>query len=206
MNEFMSALRTFLGDMFTYAMIAIFIENTIFSRSIGVSTVLFSVRKKYNIFLLGLIMTCMLAVSSIAVYFIFPFLKPLSYSYYVLPPVYVAVIGVMYVIALLLTQKFAKKRRQEILSIIHVGVFNCAVLGALLLATNNVTGSFGMFFGFAVGTGIGFMLASYTVRIAYEHLSSESVPEAFRGFPITLIYIGLVSLALYGVIGHELPF
>ena len=51
MNEFMSALRTFLGDMFTYAMIAIFIENTIFSRSIGVSTVLFSVRKKYNIFL-----------------------------------------------------------------------------------------------------------------------------------------------------------
>ena len=81
MNEFMSALRTFLGDMFTYAMIAIFIENTIFSRSIGVSTVLFSVRKKYNIFLLGLIMTCMLAVSSIAVYFIFPLLKPLSYSY-----------------------------------------------------------------------------------------------------------------------------
>ena len=57
-----------------------------------------------------------------------------------------------------------------------------------------------------VGTGIGFTLASYTVRIAFEHLSSNAVPESFRGFPITLIYIGLVSLALYGVIGHELPF
>ena len=206
MNEFMSALRTFLGDMFTYGMIAIFLENTIFSRSIGVSTVLLSVRKKYNIFLLGLIMTSVLFVSSIVVYFIFPLLKPLSYSYYLIPPVYVAVIGVIYVFALLLTQKFAKKRRKEILSIIHVGVFNCAVLGALMLATNNASASFGMFLGFAIGTGIGFTLASYTVRIAFEHLSSDAVPESFRGFPITLIYIGLVSLALYGVIGHELPF
>ena len=187
-------------------MIAIFMENTIFSRGIGTSTALFATRKKHNVLLLGLIMTVIVSISAIIVYFIFPYLKKLSYSYYVIPPVYIAVIGVVYVGALLFTHRFVKKRKEEVLSIIHIGAFNCATLGALMLATNNASGSFGAFLGFAVGTAIGFTLASYFVGIAYERLSSESVPEPFRGFPITLIYIGLVSLAMYGLIGHELPF
>lgn len=206
MSEFVSAAGAFLRDMFVYSMIAIFMENTIFSRGIGTSTALFATRKKHNVLLLGLIMTVIVSISAIIVYFIFPYLKKLSYSYYVIPPVYIAVIGVVYVGALLFTHRFVKKRKEEVLSIIHIGAFNCATLGALMLATNNAYGSFGAFLGFAVGTAIGFTLASYFVGIAYERLSSVSIPEPFRGFPITLIYIGLVSLAMYGLIGHELPF
>jgi len=206
MSEFVSAAGAFLRDMFVYSMIAIFMENTIFSRGIGTSTALFATRKKHNVLLLGLIMTVIVSISAIIVYFIFPYLKKLSYSYYVIPPVYIAVIGVVYVGALLFTHRFVKKRKEEVLSIIHIGAFNCATLGALMLATNNASGSFGAFLGFAVGTAIGFTLASYFVGIAYERLSSVSIPEPFRGFPITLIYIGLVSLAMYGLIGHELPF
>ncbi len=182
MSEFVSAAGAFLRDMFVYSMIAIFMENTIFSRGIGTSTALFATRKKHNVLLLGLIMTVIVSISAIIVYFIFPYLKKLSYSYYVIPPVYIAVIGVVYVGALLFTHRFVKKRKEEVLSIIHIGAFNCATLGALMLAT------------------------TYFVGIAYERLSSVSIPEPFRGFPITLIYIGLVSLAMYGLIGHELPF
>lgn len=206
MNEFLDVLGAFFRDMFVYSMIAIFMENTIFSRGIGTSTALFATRKKYNVFLLGLIMTVIVSISAVIVYFIFPYLKRLSYSYYVIPPVYVAVIGVVYIGALLITHRFVKKHKDEVLSIIHIGAFNCATLGVLMLATNNASGSFGAFLGFAVGTAIGFTLASYFIGIAYEKLSSDAVPEPFRGFPITLIYIGLVSLAMYGLIGHELPF
>lgn len=97
MNEFLDALGAFFRDMFVYSMIAIFMENTIFSRGIGTSTALFATRKKYNVFLLGLIMTVIVSISAVIVYFIFPYLKRLSYSYYVIPPVYVAVIGVVYI-------------------------------------------------------------------------------------------------------------
>ena len=206
MSEFFSAAGAFLRDMFVYSMIAIFLENTIFSRGIGTSPALFATRKKYSVLLLGIIMTVIVSVSAVIVYFIFPYLKQLSFSYYVIPPVYVAVIGLTYVGALLFTHRFVKKRKEEVLSIIHIGAFNCAVLGALMLATNNASGSFGAFLGFAAGTAIGFTLAAYFIGIAYERLSSEAVPKPFRGFPITLIYIGLVSLAMYGLIGHELPF
>ena len=32
----------------------------------------------------------------------------------------------------------------------------------------------------------------------------SKVPRAFRGLPILLIYIGILSLALYGLLGHPL--
>ena len=87
MSEFFSAAGAFLRDMFVYSMIAIFLENTIFSRGIGTSTALFATRKKYSVLLLGIIMTVIVSVSAVIVYFIFPYLKQLSFSYYVIPPV-----------------------------------------------------------------------------------------------------------------------
>ena len=205
MNEFVQMTLSFLKEMFTYAVIAIYLENTIFSRAIGTSTALFSVRKQYNVFLFGTIMTLIITASSVITYFVQPLIKDLSYSYYITPAVYVAIIGLVYVVALLFTSNVIQKRRQEILSIIHVSAFNCAVLGALLLASNMTGITFAGFLGFGIGTGLGFTLATFFVRLAYKQLSSEEVPPSCRGFPITLIYIGIVSLAVDGLSGHELP-
>lgn len=206
MNEFFEALGSFFRDMLLYSLIAIFMENTVFSRGLGTSTALFATRKKHDVLLIGGIMTAIVTAAALILYFIFPYLRSLSYSYYIIPPVYVLVVGVVYAAALLITYRFAsEKNRLKILKVIHVCAFNCATLGALMLATNNANGSFGAFMGFAIGSAIGFTMATYFIGIAYERLSSEQVPAAFRGFPITLIYIGLVSLAIYGLIGHELP-
>lgn len=192
--------------MFLYAMIAIFLENTIFSRAIGTSTALFAVRKKFNIFAFGGIMTCIITVSSLITYFIRPLLADLKYQYYITPAVYVAIVGIVYILALIFAGTSVKKYQKSILKIIHVSAFNCAVLGALMLSSNIENLSLGGFLGFGIGSGIGFTFATFLVDIAYERLSGENVPNAFRGFPITLIYIGIVSLAIYGLIGHELPF
>lgn len=197
---------SFFRDMLIYSLIAIFLENTIFSRALGTSTALFVVRKKYNIFLFGLVLTIVTTASSFLTYFIYPLIKGLSFKYYLIPAVYVAIIGVVYLIALIITAKFMTKYRNQILQMIHISAFNCAVLGAMLLSSNVTDLSAGGFIGFGIGTGVGFMVATYFVDLAYERLSSNHVPNAFRGFPITLIYIGIVSLAIYGLIGHELPF
>ena len=204
MSAFFHMLALFFRDMFLYMMVAIFLENTIFSRAIGTSTSLYAVRKKFNVFLFGLIMTVVITVSSIITYFVAPLIKTISFASYVTPVVYVGIIGIVYIGALLFTGRFIKKRKKDILSIIHVSAFNCATLGALLLASDISDPSFGAFLGFGIGSGLGFTLATYFVSLAYERLSSEKVPNMFRGFPITLIYIGLVSLAIYGLIGHQL--
>ena len=205
MSEIIDITLNFFKDMFTYSMMAIFLENTIFSRAIGTSTSLFVVRKNINLFLFGLIMTMVITSASVLTYLINPLLKNATYKYYIAPVVYVGIIGLIYVCFLLGTSKFVKKRKDEILGIIHVSAFNCAVLGALLLSFNMSTMTLGSSLGFGIGTGVGFTLATYFVGLAYEKLSGDEVPYAFRGFPITLIYIGIVSLAMHGLIGHTLP-
>lgn len=206
MSDFLSLTLSFFKDMLSYSMIAIFLENTIFSRALGSSTCLFVVRKKFNVFLFGLVMTLIITASSLIAYLINPLVKGMEHKYYFAPAIYVCVIGLIYILFLLISPKILKKRKDEVLQMIHVSAFNCAVLGALLLTSGMSDMTLGSFLGFGIGTGVGFTLATYFVGLAYEKLSGDEVPYVFRGFPITLIYIGIVSLAIYGLIGHELPF
>lgn len=206
MNEFFEAVGSFFRDMFSYAVLAMLFENIIFSRAMGSSTALFATRKQFSVWMFGGVMTAIITVSSVIAYFINPLVKNMESRYYITPLVYVGIIGIVYIAALLITARFAHERRDALLSIIHVSAFNCAVLGALLLASNINDLSLGGFIGFGIGSGAGFVLATYFVRLAFEKLSGDSVPQSFRGFPITLIYIGIVSLAIYGLIGHDLPF
>ena len=48
-----------------------------------------------------------------------------------------------------------------------------------------------------------FMLAVLLVTEARHRLRSKAIPEAFRGLPITLVYIGVLALAIYGFTGHS---
>ena len=179
---------TFFGKMFLYALIAMFTENTIFSRALGASTSLWIIRKKYRIFAFGVIMTVITTLSAVAAYFVLPYIKQKEYSNYILPLVYIAIISVIYIIMLFVTHRLPLKNKEMMLMFIHRCAFNCAVLGALLLSTEYQLDLPG-FIGFGIGTGFGFTLATYLTYISYERLNSKAVPRAFRGFPITLFYI-----------------
>ena len=52
---------------------------------------------------------------------------------------------------------------------------------------------------------IGYMivLAVLLVTEARHRLRSKAIPKAFRGLPITLVYIGVLALAIYGFTGHS---
>ena len=45
-------------------------------------------------------------------------------------------------------------------------------------------------------------MAVLLVTEAQNRLRSQAIPSAFRGMPITLIYIGVLALAIYGFTGH----
>ena len=50
------------------------------------------------------------------------------------------------------------------------------------------------------------MLALLVVREGARKLDNENVPETFRGLPVTLLYIGILALAIYGFTGHLISF
>lgn len=50
---------------------------------------------------------------------------------------------------------------------------------------------------------MGYLLAVLLVTEAQHRLRSKAIPSAFRGLPITLVYIGVLALAIYGFTGHS---
>ena len=88
---------------------------------------------------------------------------------------------------------------------IHLSVFNCAVMGTLLTVSERAAGD-SSFIGLknymtaGLEAGIGFITAALILTAAYRKLNSAKVPASFRGFPAMLVYLGIISMAVYSLI------
>ena len=103
----------------------------------------------------------------------------------------------------LLVLKLTKGPRSgQLIRILPVAAVNSGVLGTVLVER---TQSFTLeqSLGFGLGSGLGYLLAVMLVTEAQNRLRSRAIPEAFRGLPVTLIYIGVLALAIYGFTGHS---
>ena len=83
-----------------------------------------------------------------------------------------------------------------LIRILPIAAVNSGVLGTVLVErTQSFT--LAQSIGFGLGSGLGYLLAVMLVTEAGNRLRSKAIPEAFRGLPITLIYIGVLALAIY---------
>lgn len=201
MNSFWILVKDTAMQVTSVAVVAIFVQNIIFTRALGTSASLFIIRKRYSIWQFGLILTVIATLSSVLTYFADKRIQRLRYAYYMTPLFYVMIVGLVYIAILLFCSRFLRKYNEQVRPMIHLSAFNGAVFGGLFLSSKyGLSGHIA----FGLGVGIGFILASYLISIGYDRLNSDKIPPAFRGFPITLIYVGILSLAFYGLIGHEL--
>lgn len=187
------------------AMVSIFVQNAIFERALGANVVIYASRKNSHVVGFTISMTAMTTVASIISYFLDGLLLPLELGYLFMPLVYVTVISILYVLALLFLWRLFPDTFALIKKHAHLAIVNCTVLGALFL--NSAYGSdIWSYIGYGFGTGIGFFLACFMLNIAHEKLDSDKIPRAFRGYPIMLIYIGIVSMGFYVLVGYTAKF
>lgn len=197
---------TLVGQMLFSFLLTLVTQNMVFSRALGTTTVLWVIRRRLDFVAFGIILTIITLLSSIAAYFTLPYLLESPYSFYIAPLTYVLIISIIYILMLLITNRLPLKHKRTIRMFVHRCAFNSTVLGTLLLLGSEFkTLTLPSFIGFSIGSGVGFLLAVYMISIAYDRLNSDDIPASFRGFPITLFYLGILSLAIYGMIGHELP-
>ena len=166
MNDVMQAV----GVFFSYAVLAVFAQNAVFTRGLGVSRLVQLVgdeRTSSGWFALLLCVTQVLVA-------------PLAFY----------------------AGGFIAAHGGQLLRILPLAAVNSGVLGTVLVErTQSFTLEQSM--GFGLGSGLGYLLAVMLVTEADRRLRSEAIPEAFRGLPITLIYIGVLALAIYGFTGHS---
>ena len=54
-----------------------------------------------------------------------------------------------------------------------------------------------------LGSGLGYTFIVFIVREGRRRLRSKAVPAIFQGLPSSMIYIGVLSLAIYALVGHS---
>ena len=199
----MSDVLHLVGVFFNYAVLAIFAQNAVFTRSLGVSRLVQLVgdeRTSSWWFALMLCITQML-VAPLA-YFAGSFIAPLPNRAQLRPVMYLTCIAAVCLFELLVLKLAKGPRSGQLIRILPVAAVNSGVLGTVLVER---TQSFTLeqSLGFGLGSGLGYLLAVMLVTEAQNRLRSRAIPEAFRGLPVTLIYIGVLALAIYGFTGHS---
>lgn len=96
--------------------------------------------------------------------------------------------------------KETSKKRYKFHTAIAFGFLPLGVL--LVTGFGTATLLSALFIG--AGSGAGYLLAMLLCWSIRERLDFCDIPKAFRGAPILFIYVGLISLALFGLVGHQL--
>ncbi len=187
------------------AMVSIFVQNAIFERAFGANVTIYASRKESHIIGFALSITLMTTAASAITYFFDLLLLPLKFGWLFMPLIYVGVISILYLGALLFMWRLLPKRFARVRKYAHLTVFNCTVIGALFL-NSHYGEDIWSYIGYGIGTGVGFFLACLMLNIAREKLDSDKIPKAFRGYPIMLVYIGVISLAFYALVGYTVDF
>ena len=191
MKEVVSSSAVF----FSYALLAIFAQNAVFTRALGVSRMVQLVGDDRTSSALFGMMLCITQVLVAPVAFFAGrwFIAPLDNRAQLRPLVYIASIALVCL---------AEHLVLWLLRIVPLAALNSGVLGTVLVERTQ-TFTLGESLGFGLGSGLGYVLAVLLVTEARHRLRSKAIPKAFRGLPITLVYIGVLALAIYGFTGHS---
>lgn len=189
------------AKMISFAMMSIFTQNAIFDRAFGANVAIYASRRDDHVMGFTVGITSMTTLASIASYFLDRIVLPLRYGYLFMPLIYIGIIGALYIVGLFVMWKFFHSTFKKIKKFVHLAIFNCAVIGALFLNAS-YGGDIWSYIGYGFGTGVGFFLASFFLNIAHERLDSDKIPKLFRGYPIMMIYIGIVSLSFNILVGY----
>lgn len=197
-------------EFVSYMVVAIFAENVILARALGVTRLLKLVPDhKAQIWDFSLPLILVMGLSAplgwAAHNLFFPWLRnylpvwlPISASR---PLVYLTCGSLAMALTWLLLFVLPRRQRQACRAQLTLGGCSTAVLGTLLICANqNYTMLQSIAFG--IGSALGYVFIIFIVREGRRRLRSKDVPAIFQGLPSSLIYIGILSLAIYGLVGH----
>ena len=190
-------------SLFTIALSAILINNFIFSQFLGICPFMGVSKKMDTAAGMGMAVIFVMGLAAAMSWLINEFLLiPLGLEY-------LQTLAYILVIASLVqfVEMFLKKGMPSLYS--ALGIYlplittNCAVLGAVLINTQN-NYNFIESVVYGVTGGIGFLIAIVLFASIREKLRFADYPKAFEGFPIALVTAGLLALAFMGFSGMKI--
>ena len=187
-------------ELFTIFIGAVLVNNFVLARFLGICPFLGQSRNVGMAVGMGMSVIFVMTLASVATNLIYGFiLVPLELEYLVTVS-FILVIAALVQLVDIVLQKFLPALHRTMGIYLVLITTNCAILGLALL---NVVKNYNLIESlvFGLSAGIGFTLALVIMAGIRERLELADIPKPLRGFPITLILAGLLSIAFMGFSG-----
>ena len=182
-----------VGEFLTYALIAVFAQNLVFTGAGPFGMVKRCLLKPKDIVGMSAYVSVFSLLASLTV-LPFDYLAPLwSSPLMVRSALLIAAVVLWYLIFAAIVPHIGKLRGSA--DMLPSAALNGAVMVMPLLLDLRAVSDPVRVCGLAVGSGIGFGAAVWLLSCGMRRADNPDMPESFRGTPILLIYVGLLSLA-----------
>jgi len=189
-----------VADLLLILVSAIFVNNFVLSRFLGICPFLGVSKKVETALGMGMAVTFVMTVATVVTWYIQTFVLVPYGLEYLQTIAFILVIAALVQLVEMVVQKTSPALYQSLGIFLPLITTNCAVLG---LAVLNIQKDYSFLEGviFAIGAAGGFTLAMVLFAGLRERLELSPVPKPFRGTAIALITAGLLSLAFMGFAG-----
>ena len=205
-------MKDFFGillQLFNIFLIGVALQNPIFIRAFSINIIReYNTENRRKNFIFAVFISIAVIFVSVLTYFLKFLLNKkiiklnIMSNEYLLPLLIIILLTAAY-FAMYFLLRYLLKSDRRFLKTLMVSFFNTTVLGTAILIFKDYDSFFEAVF-FALGSSLGYYLALLFVSEGMRRLKRTNIPESFKGLPILLIYIGILSLAVYGLTGYSL--
>lgn len=187
-------------SLLSIALGAILTNNFILVKFLGICPFMGVSKKTDTALGMGVAVTFVMALASMVTWAVDHYiLTPLDLGYMQTAAFILIIAAIVQVVEMFL-KKSVPTLYQALGIYLPLITTNCAVLGVVLLNTQN-SYNFIESVVYGITGGLGFLLAIFLFASVRERLEFSECPKSFEGFPIALVTAGLIALCFMGFSG-----
>ena len=197
MSELLQHIGIELKELLSFFVTVALLQNIVLTTGFGSSVMLHIVRKPKNIWLLSGIMAVFSVLTVLIAYPLDQHFGTTMTNFW-RPFMMVGITAVLYILGTLLLRWLFPTFYSRARRLLPMAAFNNLVTGIALVSNAHFSAGLSGNVGLAIGACLGFGILTWLTAEGIERLDNPDMPEAFRGMPSTLVYIGLLALAMMG--------
>lgn len=188
-----------LINIISFALLAVFAENLVLTRGFGSEELLLISKTPKKLLWFGVFITWFSFISMLVMYPISKMLEDVKDYFY--PLIFTALIVLVYLLTVVLLKNLLPNLYNSIYKILTLSAINSLVF-SIVFIIDTLNQNLANALAYSIGAGIGFTLTTFLLSVSQNRLDNPDVPKAFRGLPVQLLYLGILSMAFIAFKGH----
>ena len=189
-----------IGKMMAIIIAAIFVNNFVLSRFLGICPFLGVSKQLDSAIGMGAAVIFVMTLASLGSWAVYHLLLVPMELAYLKTIAFILIIASLVQLVEMILQKFSPTLYRALGIFLPLITTNCAILGVAVLNINEKY-SLGYSLVNAIAAGIGFTLALVLMAGLRQRLEMADVPPAMKGKPVAFLIAGVMSIAFFGFAG-----